>query len=120
MKIRFLILAAVLVMSCQQPNHILLTIDNLPSTAKSVRVLATHGELASIANLPPFELPQPTQSRSTLLLIFSAEFSGNLAISVGAFTAADGTGCLVATGNSVNPNFLGPDEPLQVFADVRR
>lgn len=101
-------------LTCSRAPTLLVTVENLPTEAQSVQVIATHANLAAIMDLEPFELPQPTQATSTLLLRLPANFSGDIGLSVGAFKGAGGTGCLVASGSASAATFEGPDGSLRV------
>ena len=101
-------------LTCSRAPTLLVTVENLPPTALSLQVTATHGELAAIVNLDPLDLPQPTPATSTFLLRLPPSFSGDIGVNVGAFKSASGTGCLVATGSTTTPMFAGPDETMRV------
>ncbi len=117
MNMRFLVLAAVLVLGCQQPPAILLTIESIPAASKSVRVTVTHGERASISDPPPFLVPQPAPGTSSVLLILPAEFAGEVSVNVGAFSEPGGSGCLLASGTTSTPMFVSPSDTMRVLLD---
>ncbi|HRI51852.1 MAG TPA: FG-GAP-like repeat-containing protein [Pseudomonadota bacterium] len=101
-------------LSCSRSPTLLVTVENVPATAQSLQVIATHAGLAAIMDVEPYELPQPPPATSTLLLRLPASFSGDIGVSVGAFKSPGGAGCLVATGSTSEAMFAGPDATLRV------
>ncbi len=101
-------------LTCSRSPTLLVTVENVPATAQSLQIIATHAGLAAITDVDPYELPQPPPATSTLLLRLPASFSGDIGVNVGAFQSPGGTGCLVATGSTSEPMFQGPDATLRV------
>lgn len=101
-------------LTCSRSPTLLVTVENVPTEAQSLQVIATHANLAAIMDIEPYELPQPTQATSTFLLRLPANFSGDIGVSVGAFKSAGGAGCLVASGATTEMMFAGPDATMRV------
>lgn len=101
-------------LSCSRSPTLLVTVENVPATAQSLQVIATHAGLAAIMDVEPYELPQPPPAISTFLLRLPASFSGDIGVNVGAFKSPGGTGCLVATGGTSEMMFSGPDGTMRV------
>ena len=101
-------------LSCSRSPTLLVTVENVPATAQSLQVIATHAGLAAIMDVEPYELPQPPPAISTFLLRLPASFSGDIGVNVGAFKSPGGTGCLVATGGTSEAMFAGPDGTMRV------
>ncbi len=101
-------------LSCSRSPTLLVTVENVPATAQSLQVIATHAGLAAIMDVEPYELPQPPPATSTFLLRLPASFSGDIGVNVGAFKSPGGAGCLVATGSTSETMFMGPDGTMRV------
>ena len=54
--------------SCSRPPTVLITVEDVPPEARSLHVIPAHMNLASLNDLEPFELPQPTPKNTTFLL----------------------------------------------------
>ncbi len=101
-------------LTCSRSPTLLVTVENVPTEAQSLQVIATHAGLAAIMDVEPYELPQPPPATSTFLLRLPASFSGDIGVNVGAFKSPGGTGCLVATGGTSEAMFMGPDGTTRV------
>lgn len=101
-------------LTCSRSPTLLVTVENVPGTAQSLQVIATHAGLAAIMDVEPYELPQPPPATSTFLLRLPASFSGDIGVNVGAFKSPGGAGCLVATGSTSEAMFTGPDGTVRV------
>lgn len=89
--------------ACGRPPTLSITAETLPAQAQSLSVRVTRtvpgvGEQASAEPPSTYELPQPTPSRQSFLLRLPTGFSDTLNISVAAFSAPDGAGCLLRQG----------------------
>lgn len=101
-------------LTCSRSPTLLVTVENVPTDAQSLQVIATHANLAAIMDIEPYELPQPPPATSTFLLRLPASFSGDIGVSVGAFKSPGGAGCLVASGSTTEMMFTGPDATMRV------
>ena len=107
-------LLALALTSCSRAPTLLVNVENLPGSARSLQVIATHANLAALVDLEPYDLQLPVKSPTTLLLRLPASFSGDVAVNIGAFKDAGGQGCLVGTGVASQAEFVGPDGSLRV------
>ena len=118
---RWLIPCALLgVLSCSRGPTLLVSVDGLPSDAKSLQVYATHldpakgTEVAALIDPAPYELALPAPAATSLLLRLPGGFSGDIGVNIGAFKESGATGCLLAAGIGNQPMFVGRDETLRV------
>lgn len=118
---RWLIPCALLgVLSCSRGPTLLVSVDGLPSEAKSLQVYATHldpakgTEVAALIDPAPYELALPAPAATSLLLRLPGGFSGDIGVNIGAFKESGATGCLLAAGIGNQPMFVGRDETLRV------
>jgi hypothetical protein len=107
-------LQLVLWVGCQQQSSMLVSVDNIPTTASSIVVIGVHDGASSAEPVAPFELPSPPPSASTLLLTLPQNFAGDLEVNLAAFDQPNGAGCLLATGVQRTASFHGPNDQLAV------
>jgi hypothetical protein len=108
-------LFALSLLSCARQPTLLVTVSDLPPSAQSIVVMATHMGMAEVADLDPYDLPMPPSSKApTFLLRLPSGFSGDITVNVGAFMGTGGQGCLVGTGTANSAMFMNPDDTLTV------
>lgn len=88
---------------CGRPPTLSITAETLPAQARSLSLSVTRsvpgvGEQATAEPLSTYDLPDPTPSRQSFLLRLPSGFSGTLNISLAAFSAPSGSGCLQRLG----------------------
>jgi hypothetical protein len=100
--------------SCSRPPTVLITVEDVPSAARSLHIIPAHMGLASLNELEPFELPQPSPGVSTFLLRLPESFSGDVAVQVAAYQQPGGKGCLLGVGDNSLTELAGVDSNLRV------
>lgn len=98
-----LIVALASPLGCGRPPTLTITAETLPAQARSLALSVTRtvpgaGEQATAEPLRTYDLPEPTPSRQSILLRLPSGFSDTLNISLAAFSAAGGAGCLQRLG----------------------
>jgi hypothetical protein len=105
-------------LSCSRDPTVLVTVDGIPPTAQSLQVIATHAGFAQAKDIDPYNLQAGKAAAQTMLLRLPAGFSGDIGVSVAAYSMPGAQGCLLATGSNKNAMFSGPDENLRVGLDA--
>ncbi|MFO0578474.1 MAG: FG-GAP-like repeat-containing protein [Polyangia bacterium] len=100
--------------SCSRPPTVLITVEDVPPEARSLHVIPAHMNLASLNDLEPFELPQPTPKNTTFLLRLPEGLAGDVAVQVAAYQQAGAKGCLLSVGDNSLPELAGQDSSLRV------
>lgn len=108
-----MVLLGLICASCQRPAYLLVAVEAIPPSARSLVVLATHQGTANTSGLQPFELPEPARESGTLLLTLPEGFSGDVRVDVAAMDQPGGQGCLLAQGGDAAPEFMGPGQSLR-------
>jgi hypothetical protein len=111
-------------LGCGRPPTLTITAETLPAQARSLALSLTRtvpgvGEQASAEPLRTYDLPEPTPSRQSLLLRLPSGFSGTLNLSLAAFSATGGAGCLQRLGYASHAFTPQPyDDALVLPLDV--
>jgi hypothetical protein len=100
--------------SCSRPPTVLITVEDVPAEARSLHVIPAHMNLASLNDLAPYELPQPTPKVTTFLLRLPDGLAGDVAVQVAAYQQAGAKGCLLSVGDNSLPELAGQDSSLRV------
>lgn len=114
-----LFLSLFCLMSCSRDRAMLVIVENVPASARSFSVLATHvtgtAVSAPVEPLQAFNLPSPERSRYSFLLRLQDSFSGELSVNVGAMASPNGDGCLLRAGSSSRSFMPSPfDDQMKV------
>jgi hypothetical protein len=100
--------------SCSRPPTVLITVEDLPAMARSLHIIPAHMGLASLNELEPFELPQPSPSVSTFLLRLPDGLTGDITVQAAAYAESGAKGCVLSAGDNSLMELQGQDSTLRV------
>lgn len=109
---------------CSRQPVLAVTADTLPAPSRSLAVSVTRlveggAQQATAEALATYDLPSPTPTRQSFLLRVPSGFADTINVSLAAFGGAQGSGCLLRTGQATHTFAPQPyDDSVVVPLDV--